>query len=117
MNISNSPYGYLREYSSNGWGLAIGYTGLILIGGTRFGKVAAALGGVAVIMQLTAWLNQSSPTGRKLEGYGYASVGINDKAALKILRDPKASKKEKTQAAQQLYMTAGGTWGSPQGGK
>lgn len=41
---------------TEGWAIAIGCIGLIGIAGTRFGPIAAGLGGVAVIYQLSAWL-------------------------------------------------------------
>ena len=39
-----------------GWSIAIGCIGLVMIAGTRFGGIAAGIGGVAVIYQLGGWI-------------------------------------------------------------
>ena len=39
-----------------GWAIAIGCIGLIMVAGTRFGGIAAGIGGAAVIYQLGGWI-------------------------------------------------------------
>ena len=39
-----------------GWSIAIGCIGLVMVAGTRFGGIAAGIGGVAVIYQLGGWI-------------------------------------------------------------
>jgi hypothetical protein len=43
-----------------GWAIAIGCIGLIMVAGTRFGGIAAGIGGVAVIYQLGGWIVEAT---------------------------------------------------------